>query len=204
MTAGSPTKYHHGDLPATLVRTAVAMVDADGAADLSIRAVARRAGVSSAAPYRHFPDRMSLLSAVGAVGYDDLLTELATLHPAPAGLDDLADLAVAYVRFALRRPGMFRVMFAEGCDRDNPDRVQAVEAIQAYLRAAVDSVISTDAPDALATGTWALVHGLAFLFLDGKLDPLGGGNDDRVGSDDAVESTVRAVVMATATARPKD
>lgn len=173
------------------------MLDGDGSVELSIRAVARAAGVSSAAPYRHFPDRMSLLSAVAAAGYQDLMAELAVLHARPRTVQDLADLAVGYVRFALARPGMFRVMFAEGCDRDDQARVQAVGAIHDYLRTAIEAVILTEDADALATGTWALVHGLAFLFLDGKLDPLGEGAD-------TVESTVRAAVVAVATARPKD
>lgn len=177
------------------------MLDGDGSVELSIRAVAREAGVSSAAPYRHFPDRMSLLSAVAAVGYQDLMAELAVLHTQPRTVQDLADLAVGYVRFALARPGMFRVMFAEGCDRDDQARAQAVDAIHDYLRGAIETVILTEDADALATGTWALVHGLAFLFLDGKLDPVG---DNRADDDSTVETTVRAAVVAMATARPKD
>ncbi|NHN55557.1 TetR/AcrR family transcriptional regulator [Calidifontibacter sp. DB0510] len=162
--------YHHGDLPATLVRTAMEMLAEDGGAELSLRAVARRAKVSPAAPYRHFPDRMALLSAIAAVGYRELLADLTARQPEPKTADDLADLAVAYVDFALARPGLFRVMFAEGCDRTSPDRVAAVAAIHAFLAAVVERAMRTDDPAAVATGMWALVHGLAFLHLDGKLD----------------------------------
>lgn len=185
----SATSYHHGDLPATLVRSAMQMLDEDGDVDLSLRAVARRAGVSSAAPYRHFPDRISLLSAIAAVGYQELMSTMAEQHPEPATADDLADLAVAYVQFALRRPGLFRVMFAEGCDRGSPERVAAVEAVNGYLQAAVARMIDTDDPAATATGMWSLVHGLAFLHLDGKLDVEG------------VDARVRQVVTATVSAR---
>ncbi|WP_265444535.1 TetR/AcrR family transcriptional regulator [Flexivirga meconopsidis] len=186
--------YHHGDLPATLVRTAVEMLDEDGEVELSLRAVARKAGVSSAAPYRHFPDRISLLSAVAAVGYQELMAGLAARHPEPASTTDLADLAVAYVEFALDRPGLFRVMFAEGCDRTSPDRVAAVDAIHAYLREAVGRVIETDDPAATATGMWALVHGLAFLYLDGKLD---------ASSRKEVAARIRQTVVAMQEARSR-
>lgn len=187
---GSP--YHHGDLPATLVRTALEMLDRDDTADLSLRAVARAAGVSRAAPYRHFSDRSALLSAVAAVGYQDLTLSLAALHPEPSSAEQLADLAVAYVDFALDRPGLFRVMFASGCDAESPERVAAVEAIHAYLHAAVARTFTTDDPDHTATAMWSLVHGLAFLHLDGKLDQ---------SSRHEVRGRVRATALALITSR---
>lgn len=179
--------YHHGDLPGTLVRAAIELLEEDGAADLSLRAAARRAGVSSAAPYRHFADRNELLSAVAAVGYRELAADLVSANPKPTTAEGVADIAVAYVRFALRRPGMFRVMFAEGCDSGNAERVSAVEAIHQYLYSLVQQVIPSDSPEPLATAAWALVHGLAFLHLDGKLD---------ASSDEAVADRVRASVLA--------
>lgn len=181
-------RYHHGDLPAALVRAAMEMLAEDGSVDLSLRAVARRAGVSTAAPYRHFPDRMALLSAIAAVGYRELMTELATHHPTPSTVADIADLGVIYVCFALSRPGLFRVMFAEGCDKTSPDRVAAVAAVNAYLQAAAQRIYpgaEADTLATLATGTWSLVHGLAFLYLDGKLD---------AASDDELADRVRRTV----------
>ncbi|OPX15948.1 TetR/AcrR family transcriptional regulator [Gordonia sp. i37] len=180
--------YHHGDLPATLVRAAIELVDAEGAdADLSLRAVARRAGVSTGAPYRHFADRNALLSAVAAVGYRELATTLQAAQRNPSSTQDLADIAVAYVHFAIDRPGLFRIMFGGVCDTDSTERVEAVEAIHAYLRDVVKRAIPSDTPDATATGAWALVHGLAFLFLDGKLDS---------STPDTIDSTIRSVVLA--------
>ncbi|GAB11210.1 putative TetR family transcriptional regulator [Gordonia araii NBRC 100433] len=166
----SATPYHHGDLPSALVRAAMELLEENGAAELSLRAVARRAGVSTGAPYRHFADRNALVSAVAAVGYTELAQELVAINPAPATPDDVAALAVAYVNFALRRPGLFRVMFAEGCDTTSPDRVNAVAAIHDYLTSAVKRLLPDADPESTATGAWALVHGLAFLHLDGKLD----------------------------------
>ncbi|WP_019201914.1 TetR/AcrR family transcriptional regulator [Tsukamurella sp. 1534] len=181
--------YHHGDLPAALVRAAIEQLDEDGSdADLSLRAVARRAGVSTGAPYRHFADRNALLSAVAAVGYRELAATLQAAHPDPATPSDIADIAVAYVRFALDRPGIFRVMFGGVCDTEDADRVAAVEAITAYLLGIVERGIPSDSPKAVATGAWAMVHGLAFLFIDGKLDS---------SSAEVVDSTVRSTVEAT-------
>ncbi|RPA12359.1 TetR/AcrR family transcriptional regulator [Gordonia sp. OPL2] len=164
------TPYHHGDLPDALVRSAIELLEEGGASALSLRAVARHAGVSTAAPYRHFPDRTALLSAVAAVGYTELAQDLVAVNPEPSSPEDLAAVAVAYVDFALRRPGMFRVMFTEGCDTSSPERVSAVAAVHDYLGSIVTRVLPDAPSEAMATAIWALVHGLAFLHLDGKLD----------------------------------
>ncbi|WP_067844407.1 TetR/AcrR family transcriptional regulator [Nocardia lijiangensis] len=185
--ATSTTSYHHGDLPNALVRAAVELLEEGGAAELSLRAAARRAGVSTAAPYRHFADRNALLSAVAAVGYRELATSLASAHPAPATAEGLAATAVAYVQFALTRPGMFRAMFAEPCDPNSPERVAAAEAINEYVKSIVRQAFPTADPDAMAAAVWALVHGLAFLHLDGKFD---------ASSSEAVADRVRKAVDA--------
>jgi AcrR family transcriptional regulator len=146
------------------------LLEEDGAAALSLRAVARRAGVSPGAPYRHYADRDALISAVAAVGYRELAQHLAAAHPAPSTPDDLAAVAVAYVEFALDRPALFRVMFGEPCDRDSSERVAAVAAISEYLGAIVRQAFPGANQEAMSTAMWALVHGLAFLHLDGKFD----------------------------------
>ena len=162
--------YHHGDLRTALVCAAMELLEESGEAELSLRAVARRAGVSPAAPYRHYADREALVSAVAAVGYRDLAERLAAAHPAPSTAEQLADVAVAYVRFAIERPALFRIMFSEPCDRDNDERVAATAAVTLYLREIVARAFPDSDPEALAPAIWALVHGLAFLHLDGRLD----------------------------------
>jgi AcrR family transcriptional regulator len=162
--------YHHGDLRAALVRAAMELLEESGEAALSLRAVARRAGVSAAAPYRHYADREALVSAVAAVGYRELAERLATAHPSPSTPDQLARVATAYVQFALERPALFRIMFTEPCDRDNDERIAATAAVSQYVRAIVERTFPQADAEALATAIWALVHGLAFLYLDGKLD----------------------------------
>ncbi|MBU3862729.1 TetR/AcrR family transcriptional regulator [Streptomyces sp. 4503] len=186
--------YHHGDLRAACLRAARELLEEDGGG-LSLRAVARRAGVSATAPYRHFPDREALVSAVAAQGYRELAERLATAHPAPATPEDLADVAVAYVQFALAHPALFRAMFSEPCDPGDAERAAATAAISAY----VDGLVRRAFPEhgieagpgadveALSTAVWALVHGLAFLHLDGKLD---------ASAPEVVADRVRAAVHA--------
>jgi AcrR family transcriptional regulator len=190
-SSGSSGPYHHGDLRAACLRAARELLEEDGGAGLSLRAVARRAGVSPTAPYRHFANREVLVSAIAAEGYRELAGYLAGAHPAPLTPADLATVAVAYVRFALEHPALFRVMFSEPCDPGNDERVAATAVISAY----VDGLVRRAFPDtgagadvgALSSAVWALVHGLAFLHLDGKLD---------ASSDEAVADRVRAAVHA--------
>ncbi|MGW0323483.1 MULTISPECIES: TetR/AcrR family transcriptional regulator [unclassified Nocardia] len=185
--AMSNTSYHHGDLPSALVRAAVELLEEDGAADLSLRAAARRAGVSTAAPYRHFADRDALLSAVAAVGFRELAEQLVAASAEPSTPEDLATIAVAYVRFALARPALFRVMFSDPCDPTSPERVAATTAIHDYVQAIVRRIYPTADEESLTNAMWALVHGLAFLYLQGKFD---------AAADAELESRIRGTVFA--------
>ncbi|MBN9743270.1 TetR family transcriptional regulator [Amycolatopsis sp. A1MSW2902] len=166
MSPSAKSAYHHGDLRAALLDAAVQMLEQGEV--FSIRAVARRAGVSPTAPYRHFADRQALESAVAVEGFRDLKTALTEGRELPSSAADLADFAVVYVSFALRRPAVFRLMFGNECDDSNDQRVQASGALHELLAGAMASVYpDADAP-ALATAMWSLAHGLAFLHLDGK------------------------------------
>ncbi|MFJ9349469.1 TetR/AcrR family transcriptional regulator [Streptomyces sp. NPDC101237] len=186
MTQAGST-YHHGDLRAACLRAARELLEEDGSAGLSLRAVARRAGVSATAPYRHYADRDALVSAVAAQGYRELAGHLLAAHPSPTTPDELAAVAVAYVRFALDHPALFRVMFAEPCDPNSEERVAATAAISEYVHGIVRGAFPNADVDALSTTVWALVHGLAFLHLDGKLD---------ASAPDLVTAQVRAAVRA--------
>src|SRR5258708_321301 len=95
--------YHHGDLPAALLKAAGKALEQKGIASLSLRDAARRAGVSHNAPYRHFPHREALLAALAAEGFA-LLAERLRGRQGP-------ELGVAYVQFALQHPQRFRLMF---------------------------------------------------------------------------------------------
>ncbi|MER6877007.1 TetR/AcrR family transcriptional regulator, partial [Amycolatopsis sp. NPDC000673] len=123
MSTSTKDGYHHGDLRATLLTTAMEMLEQGE--QFSLRAVARKAGVSPTAPYRHFADRDALESALAAQGLRDLNEDLIQGDAMPATVAELAELGVAYVDFALRRPALFRLMFGNACDDTNDDRVQA-------------------------------------------------------------------------------
>jgi AcrR family transcriptional regulator len=183
----SGARYHHGDLRAACLCAALELLEEDGAGALSLRAVARRAGVSPGAPYRHYADRDALISAVASVGYRELATHLAAAHPSPSTPDDLAAVAVAYVEFALDRPALFRVMFSDPCDRDSGERVAATAAIAEYVGAIVRQSFPDANAEAMSIAVWGLVHGLAFLHLDGKLD---------ASTPPVVSARVRAAVHA--------
>ncbi len=182
--------YHHGDLRATLVLTALEMLESGET--FSLRAVARRAGVSTAAPYRHFPDREALESALAVHGLRELLNDLAGGTQPPVSATEVGELAVGYVHFALRRPALFRLMFGQPCDDSNDERVRAAGALHDYLQSVMAAVFPQSDPVALATAGWSLAHGLAFLHLDGKLHAT-----DQAEIDVRVRSTFDAILPPT-------
>lgn len=178
--------YHHGDLRATLVLTAMTMLEAGEV--FSLRALAREAGVSTAAPYRHFADRDQLESALAVQGLHDLMRDLAVGRSTPRSAADVGDLAVAYVHFALQRPALFRLMFGRECDDQDDERVRAAAALHDHLIDAMTALYPRSDARQLATAGWSLAHGLAFLHLDGKFDA----SDSRV-VDERVRSTFTAL-----------
>lgn len=169
----STKTYHHGDLRAALVAGAVEMLEAGE--PYSMRAVARRAGVSPTAPYRHFPDRTALDSAIAVEGFKDLRKALERAlaevpdDAAPACV--LGEFGVAYVTFALNRPEVFRLMFGNECDTASSDRVQAAQELHTLLGDVLARLYPGAASPTLATALWGLAHGLAFLHVDGKFPP---------------------------------
>lgn len=167
MSTPQKNSYHHGDLRAALLTTAMGMLERGE--PFSLRAVARATGVSPTAPYRHFPEREALESALAAQGLRDLKADLTRDRELPSTVEELADLGAAYVKFALRRPALFRLMFGNECDTENDERVQAAAEVHELLAAAITGVFPDSEAPELALGGWGLVHGLAFLYIDRKL-----------------------------------
>lgn len=190
----SRAEYHHGDLRASLLGAALEAVEAGE--PLSLRAAARRAGVSTGAPYRHFADRDTLESALAVHGLRELMSDLTTGKKPPASAAEVGELAVEYVRFALRRPALFRLMFGQECDDQDDERVRAARGLHGYLEAVMTEVFPDSDPVALATAGWSLAHGLAFLHLDGKLPAT-----DPAAVDERVRSTLAAVFPPTSSRR---
>ncbi|WP_225724582.1 MULTISPECIES: TetR/AcrR family transcriptional regulator [unclassified Nocardia] len=159
--------YHHGDLRATILAAAAEQIAADGVGAVSLRELARRAGVSHAAPAHHFGDRAGLLTALAIEGFERLADELDT-----AGTD-FREMAIAYIRFALRNPGHFDVMYRrEALHADDPRLMAARQRSGAALRAGAARKQTDGSPEAQAAtqlAAWSLVHGFATLWREGAL-----------------------------------
>ena len=166
MQPQSARPYHHGDLRAALLRGAVEAIELAGPAGMSLRDVARRAGVSHAAAAYHFGDKAGLLTAVAAQGYRMLTQELQDARDSRRGF---LEVGVAYVRFAVSHRAHFEVMYRPELYRHDDAEVREARAGAAVL------LYGTTSPDAgqLAAGAaaWSLVHGLATLWLNGNLPP---------------------------------
>ncbi|MGK5683083.1 TetR/AcrR family transcriptional regulator [Actinoplanes sp. URMC 104] len=154
--------YHHGDLRAALIDASFELLAEGGLERFSVAAVARRLGVSSAAPYRHFPDRARLLSAVSGAAARDLRAEILA-----ADGGDLAAAAGAYVRFVVRTGAGFPVIFAAELyavpDDDRRDHTRALMTTMLDLAPAPTQPQSVQ----LVEATIAVAHGYASLYLDG-------------------------------------
>jgi AcrR family transcriptional regulator len=178
VTAAFP--YHHGDLKTALLNAAEAILVRDGVQGLTLRAAARAADVSHAAPAHHFGDLTGLLSELAAVGYRRF-TACLTAAADSAGEDPktrLTAIGKAYVRFARDQPNLFLLMFrGERLDRSRPALKQAADAAFAALRGSVSRV--SDGPDTMvrAIRSWSMVHGFAMLLIDGLL-PAGQSPDE--------------------------
>jgi AcrR family transcriptional regulator len=161
--------YHHGDLRRALLDTALEAIAEQGPAAVSLRDVARRAGVSHAAPTHHFRDKTTLLTALASEGWS-LLAD--ALREAADEGREFAELGVAYVLFATSHPAHFAVMRAPRLARaDDPELEAAMGRARAQLRAGVQrfEAGSTRDADTTALAAWSLVHGLAALILEGAV-----------------------------------
>jgi len=167
--------YHHGDLRAHLVAAVRDLVEAHGPDGFSIAQAARLAGVSSAAPYKHFRDRPEILRAVAADGMARLraaMADGAAQHP-KGSLEAVAQIGMAYVRFAREGPGVFRLVFGltEGHE-DDPGLLACGDACFGVIaRAVADCLHRTpDDPETLRRTymLWSFVHGHSFLTIDRK------------------------------------
>jgi AcrR family transcriptional regulator len=196
-SAGAARRYHHGDLKTALLVEAETILERDGIQALTLRAAARAAGVSHAAPTNHFGDLSGLLSELAAVGFNRFSAMLAA---ARATGDDPASgakaMGRAYVTFARAYPNLFVLMFrSERLDTARPTLREAMDAAAQTLRSA--SVAPGSAPSPLhaaaqAAARWSLVHGFAMLLLDGRLAAMIGSLPDGEDADDLLDAVLAA------------
>jgi AcrR family transcriptional regulator len=189
---GKGGRYHHGDLRAALIDTAVQLIAEEGARSFSLAEASRRLGVAVSAPYAHFSDRDGLLAAVAVHAYELFHTELLVeLDQFEDPTDRLAAVARAYVRFAGTHRPLFEMLFEAGLDKGRHPEMEAAEkpideAFLGCVSALPDSGGSTS--EDLATAVEAAAHGHAVLLLDGAF----GQGDDAV--DLAAERAARATL----------
>ncbi|NET59304.1 MAG: TetR/AcrR family transcriptional regulator [Symploca sp. SIO2E6] len=175
----SEKSYHHKDLRQSLIKAALELIaQKQDASTLSLREVARRVGVSNAAPYRHFADKNALLAAVAEEGFYILTRYLHSSieNTSDDPLHQLQVSGVAYVKFAISHPSHYRVMFS-AFKADNlcyPSLNAAGQEAFAVMMNAIASgqqlgKIKVGEPRQLAWVTWSLVHGLAMLLIDHQL-----------------------------------
>ncbi|MEZ5092864.1 TetR/AcrR family transcriptional regulator [Nocardioides sp.] len=181
--------YHHGNLRSTLIETGVELARAQGPEGVVLREVARRAGVSHNAAYRHFADRDELLGEIASVAAEKLeehmrrrLDELDEPDTARLAVRRLHEVGRAYVEFALAEPGLFAVAFAElpaGDDDHRPDPSAEMAEVGPYqlLGQCLDDLVEVGAmpPErrlGADLGCWAAVHGFSVLCLTGPLTGL--------------------------------
>jgi AcrR family transcriptional regulator len=171
------TNYHHGALREALLKATLELIEQEGIGAVSLRQVARAAGVSPGAPYHHFPDRAALLSVLSDEGFHRLASTLTDAHAAAttptAALEAILN---AYIEFARTNPAYFRLMFRPELKQSHKTESgsEAAEKAFAVLENTVgDCLTQNKAPaerTVLAITMWSLVHGYASLWLDGQLD----------------------------------
>ena len=167
--------YHHGNLKEALIAAGLKILSEDGVEGLSLRKVARKVGVSHAAPYNHFSDKQALLAAISTAGFEQLYINLsATFTAAKASSGEiLPQIAWAYLQFALEDPGRFRLMFSGALEveTDHPDyvvvsqkNITLFEEIIAFCQERGELYQGNSTHHAIRI--WSLVHGFTNLVLE--------------------------------------
>jgi AcrR family transcriptional regulator len=170
--------YHHGDLKNTLIKAAISLIAEKGPNAISLRAVAKRAGVSHSAPYRHFKDKGALLMAIAESGFNALATR--TREASQAFPDDptrqLQAASIAYVELAVENPEITQLMFGGFITPDECSGTLAEASERAFnsLLSLIESgkaaaVFRDEPTEELALAAWSMMHGLAMLIIGGQL-----------------------------------
>ena len=185
MTPSRKRPYHHGDLRAALIEAALSLVEEHGGKGLALSDAARQAGVSVAAPYRHFKDKEALLAEIAAEGFvlfRDALARAAQSNP-KYKVQRLVEMGVAYVDFALEHRSHFKVMWEGGIPKPNyPEMRQTAHQAYLLLENAARELHPRAHPSgqqALVRAAWSLVHGYAMLTLEGELHVAAAAGNDK-------------------------
>jgi len=160
--------YHHGNLREVLVAEGVRLIEEKGLNALTLREIGERAGVSRTAPYRHFPDKTQLLTAISEAGFAEFSAALEAARDAanPKFAARLEAMGIAYLKFAADRRAYYEVMFGAPHE-GGPEAARAFGVIEGLMRSGQASGdVRPGDPVAMAKVVWSLVHGIAMLRLD--------------------------------------
>ncbi|VVS95242.1 whg domain [Desulfoluna spongiiphila] len=192
------TAYHHGNLRHRLIEVALEMIEEAGTAELTLRGIAKRAGVSHSAPYRHFSDKEALLVSVAREGVALMLSEINHRLERAKG-DPLARFMVcglAYIDFAIAHPAHFRVMFSsprKGVPMPEDLKPESTPFFHLFIDEITEcwkqGILKGESPYSIALSAWSTVHGFSLLVIDGHLQ---GGSLD----EGSLESMKRGLLYA--------
>jgi len=197
------TSYHHGDLKNALIEAGIGILANEGVGGLSLRKVARKAGVSHAAPYAHFTDKQALIAAIASDGHRRIHEQLGAVlasHSAEP-LRMLTGAAWAYMQFGLEAPAHYKITFSGTLENEHlhPDFVEFSQRNILLLRNIVEQcraagILQTDGIDGemQAMSLWGLIHGLVLLIIQGQLP---GTLLKRAQPRDMLIATLRQIVL---------
>lgn len=181
--ARTARQYHHGNLRNALIEAAIPLLEAHGPAVLSLREVAKAAGVSHAAPYRHFRDKTELLEEIAASGYDTLTRACLNAQRRYAGdpAKQLVEAGIGYLMFVVEQPRVAHLMFGgmialDACGESlRQASERAFQSLVGIVRAGVQGGVFKASPaEELTIAAWSMVHGLATLITSGMLAGIAG------------------------------
>ncbi|OUR80341.1 hypothetical protein A9Q83_01170 [Alphaproteobacteria bacterium 46_93_T64] len=164
--------YHHGDLRNALLMTALDTLVTEGLDKVTLRNIAKKTGVSQAAPYAHFKDKSALLVEVAAVGFSKLKYALSSELKECESTEEyryvLSNMGVAYVEFAIENKALFRLMFGDVIAEFPKSESYSIEANAAFgcMEGAVQKISGVDFA---SDSAWSIVHGLASLIVDNRI-----------------------------------
>jgi AcrR family transcriptional regulator len=172
--------YHHGDLKRAPTDAALQLVQEKGPKGFTLREVARRAGVSAAAPYRHFADKSQLLAAAATQGFVQLHETLdATVKTTTNLSEQVLAMGRAYVRWAITHPDYYQVMFGSELDKTESPEVLAAgvrafkDLLDTIVRCQESGLLTEGDPRTIAGPIWSLLHGVSMLTIGSDLTHVG-------------------------------
>lgn len=173
--------YHHGDLRETLILAGIELLSERGSAGLDLRKVARKAGVSHAAPYRHFDDKGALIAAINEEGFTQLHEALQQAVNRAEGnpVEQLQNIGLAYVEFTINNPWLVREMFSGlTIDREAYPSLYTISKnvfhlIEQVILAGQESgIFNSDSSEELTCVVWSTIHGTAILIIENQMKPI--------------------------------